>query len=34
MHQTPVYKNFIYSVAGRQADQSAIGTIDIGTFAP
>ncbi len=34
VHQTPVYKNFIYSVAGRQADQTAIGTIDIGTFTP
>ncbi|MEO6417762.1 MAG: hypothetical protein ABIP39_00045 [Polyangiaceae bacterium] len=34
VHQTPVYKNFIYSVAGRQADQTAIGTIDIGTFQP
>jgi N-acetylneuraminic acid mutarotase len=32
VHQTPTYKNFIYSVGGRLADGSALGNIDVGTF--
>jgi hypothetical protein len=33
VHQTPLYKSFLYSVAGRANDQTQIGTIDIGTIA-
>jgi hypothetical protein len=34
VHQTPVYKNFIYSVGGRTNDNLAsTGVIDVGTFA-
>lgn len=32
VHQTPVYKNHLYSVGGRANDGSVIGTIDIGTI--
>ena len=32
VHQTPVYKKYLYSVAGRANDQSVLGTIDIGTI--
>jgi hypothetical protein len=32
VHQTPVYKKFLYSVGGRTNDQKQIGTIDIGTI--
>ncbi|HSO34670.1 MAG TPA: hypothetical protein VLT33_19180 [Labilithrix sp.] len=32
VHQTPVYKKFIYSVAGRGNDDKQLGTVDIGTI--
>ncbi len=32
VHQTPVYKNFIYSVGGLGNNGKSIGTIDVGTF--
>jgi len=32
VHQTPVYKKFLYSVGGRGNDGSVIGNIDIGTI--
>jgi hypothetical protein len=32
VHQTPVYKNFIYSVGGLGNNGRSIGTVDIGTF--
>ena len=35
VHQTPTYKNFIYSIGGRGNDGlKSIGTIDVGTFDP
>jgi hypothetical protein len=34
VHQTPVYKQFIYSVGGRANDYSTLGGIDIGTITP
>ncbi len=32
VHQTPVYRGFMYSVAGRANDMSTLGTIDVGTI--
>ena len=32
VHQTPVYKKFLYSVGGRGNDGSVLGNIDIGTI--
>ena len=32
VHQTPVWKNFIYSIGGRGNEGTSLGTIDIGTF--
>jgi hypothetical protein len=32
VHQTPVYKKFLYSVGGRSNENLQIGTIDIGTI--
>ena len=32
VHQTPVYKNHLYSVGGRDNDSKQIGVIDIGTI--
>ncbi|NOU28472.1 MAG: hypothetical protein HOO96_11260 [Polyangiaceae bacterium] len=32
VHQTPVYKKFIYSVGGLGNNGKSIGTIDVGTF--
>jgi hypothetical protein len=33
VHQTPVYKTFVYSVGGKGNDYNALGSIDIGTIA-
>jgi hypothetical protein len=32
VHQTPIWKNHIYSVGGRGNDNAAIGIVDVGTF--
>lgn len=32
VHQTPVWKNHLYSVGGKASNQEPMGTIDIGTF--
>lgn len=32
VHQTPMYKTFIYSVGGKDNAQKSLGTVDVGTF--
>lgn len=32
VHQCPVYKNWIYSIGGRDSNDSSLGTVEVGTF--
>lgn len=32
VHQTPVYKTFIFSVGGKDQAQKSLGTVDVGRF--
>lgn len=32
VHQCPVYRKWIYSIGGRDSNDSSLGTVDVGTF--